>query len=140
MILLPDTVDAYRCIELIITSSNLPEKELFEDLLLTPTAQPTPPIQTVVNIHVQAGDGRVWLLDRSDCATYFVSVRTRSERHLFLLTIAFRRILHHISRTSRATLYMTSRSIWGIRSSMHSTGPRQFKKLERPQYVYVSDG
>jgi len=132
-----DAVDAYRYIELIITSSNLPEKDLFEDLFLTPAAQPTPPIHTVVNIHVQSADGRVWLFDRSDCDTYFVSVKTNSEQHQFSLTITFCRILHHISWTSRAALRMISRYIWRIGSLMHSTGPECFKKLKRPQYIYV---
>jgi hypothetical protein len=60
-------------IELIITSSTLSETALYDDLLLGAATQPTPPKQTLVNIHVESEDGRVWLLRQSDCLTYFVS-------------------------------------------------------------------
>jgi hypothetical protein len=59
--------------ELIVTSSTLSEINLYDDLLLAASARPTPPKQTLVNIHVESEDGRVWLLRQSDCLTYFVS-------------------------------------------------------------------
>ena len=60
-------------IELIITSSTLPESDLCGDLLLPFTAQTTPPKRSLVNVHVVSADGRQWLLKAADCLTYIVS-------------------------------------------------------------------
>lgn len=58
-----------------ITSSTLPESDLYSDLLLTPTAPLAPPKRCPVNIHVETEDQRTWLLKPDDCLTYFVSTK-----------------------------------------------------------------
>jgi hypothetical protein len=71
------TSDPDRVIELIITSSTLPESNLCGDLLLPLTAQATPSEQSPVNVHVVSEDGWQWLLKPDDCLTYIVSKQQR---------------------------------------------------------------
>lgn len=123
-ILTPGTVDAYYCIELIITCSTLPEKGLFDDLILTPAAQPTLPNQSAANIHVQSDDGRVWLVERMDCSTYFVSTGINREQEKAMLINISLRTLQHISQISRVDFAKILISIWKKTEFMRTTGTR----------------
>jgi hypothetical protein len=68
-----EIMNSDKRVELIITSSTLPESDLCSDLLLPLTTHATPRKQGLVNVHVIFEDGPQWLLKAADCLSYIVS-------------------------------------------------------------------